>query len=117
MARRWRRREAVPAEARSLSDAARESGRLRAAVRNGGQSLYRASKDCGIPYATLHRFMAGKPAAFSSHRRPHRPPAQPASVIVCVPSFRVTRMIVYRFTLPAALEMAYDPAQQGFAVG
>ena len=35
---------------------------LRAAIRNSGQTLYRISKHSGVPYATLHRFMAGKRA-------------------------------------------------------
>jgi lambda repressor-like predicted transcriptional regulator len=35
---------------------------LRAAVRDSGQSLYLISKESGVPYATLHRFMAGKRA-------------------------------------------------------
>ena len=40
----------------------RLSDSLRAAVSDSGQSLYRVSKDSGVPYATLHRFMAGKRA-------------------------------------------------------
>jgi transcriptional regulator with XRE-family HTH domain len=40
----------------SLSDS------LRAALRESGQTLYRISKESGVPYATLHRFMAGKRA-------------------------------------------------------
>jgi hypothetical protein len=35
------------------------SASLREAVRNSGASLYRISKDSGVPYATLHRFVLG----------------------------------------------------------
>jgi hypothetical protein len=38
------------------------SASLRAAIQDSGQTLYRVSKDSGVPYATLHRFMTGKRA-------------------------------------------------------
>ena len=44
------------------SSPARLSDSLRAAIRDSGQTLYRVSKESGVPYATLHRFMAGKRA-------------------------------------------------------
>jgi hypothetical protein len=43
-----------PKAAPTLSDS------LRAAIEDSGQTLYRVSKGSGVPYATLHRFMAGK---------------------------------------------------------
>jgi transcriptional regulator with XRE-family HTH domain len=33
---------------------------LRAAIRSRGETMYRVAKDSGVPYATLHRFLAGK---------------------------------------------------------
>jgi hypothetical protein len=38
------------------------SASLRAAIGDSGKTLYRISKDSGVPYASLHRFMAGKRA-------------------------------------------------------
>ena len=35
---------------------------LKRAVRDSGQTLYRVSKDAGVPYPNLHRLMAGKRA-------------------------------------------------------
>jgi hypothetical protein len=35
------------------------SAALRQAVLDSGQSLYRVSKESGVPYATLHRFVKG----------------------------------------------------------
>jgi hypothetical protein len=32
---------------------------VKQAVRDTGASLYRVAKDSGVPYAVLHRFMAG----------------------------------------------------------
>ena len=34
------------------------SGTLRTAIKSCGETLYRVAKDSGVPYATLHRFMA-----------------------------------------------------------
>jgi plasmid maintenance system antidote protein VapI len=31
-------------------------------ILDSGKSLYRVSKDSGVPYATLHRFVCGKRA-------------------------------------------------------
>jgi transcriptional regulator with XRE-family HTH domain len=36
------------------------SASLRASIQASGETLYRVSKESGVPYATLHRFMAGK---------------------------------------------------------
>ncbi len=37
---------------------------LRRAIRDSGLSLYRVSKDTGVPYAVVHRFVAhGRPVA------------------------------------------------------
>jgi hypothetical protein len=36
------------------------SGRLRRAVRQSGQTLYRVAKGAGLSYAALHRFVAGR---------------------------------------------------------
>jgi hypothetical protein len=36
------------------------SDALRRAVLHSGRTLYRVSKDSGVPYATLHRFVARK---------------------------------------------------------
>jgi hypothetical protein len=36
------------------------SGVLRRAVRDTGETLYRVSKDSGVSYAALHRFMSGQ---------------------------------------------------------
>jgi len=44
----------------SKAKSPRLSEALRRAIADCGQSLYRISKDSGVPYATLHRFMAGK---------------------------------------------------------
>jgi hypothetical protein len=33
---------------------------LRQAIRGCGETLYRVAKDSGVPYATLHRFMANE---------------------------------------------------------
>jgi len=33
---------------------------LRRAIKNSGATLYRVSKESDVPYAALHRFMAGK---------------------------------------------------------
>ncbi|HEV3261873.1 MAG TPA: helix-turn-helix transcriptional regulator [Gemmataceae bacterium] len=39
---------------------------LKRAVRDSGQTLYRISKDAGVPYPNLHRLMAGKRAVSMS---------------------------------------------------
>lgn len=36
------------------------SDTIRSAILKSGASLYRVSKDTGIPYATVHRFCAGR---------------------------------------------------------
>jgi hypothetical protein len=33
---------------------------LRELIQHSGETLYRVAKDAGVPYPTLHRFMAGK---------------------------------------------------------
>jgi hypothetical protein len=40
----------------------RVSNVLRQAVRDTGETLYRVSKDSGVSYAPLHRFMKGQSA-------------------------------------------------------
>ena len=45
---------------RTSKPGATVTGTLRKLIQASGETLYRVAKDAGVPYPTLHRFMAGR---------------------------------------------------------